>query len=93
LSGVAAGLAAIIPINHSTAMHTDETQSFSDRPVAGPAPVPAERRRLSRLRELCDEVLASYRAAADRDLIPEQDRIDARAILAGLGSSGSHIWR
>jgi hypothetical protein len=74
-------------------MHTDETRSLSDRPVTGPAPVNADRRRLSRLRDLCDEVLASFRAASDRDLIPEQDRIDAKAILSGLGTSGSHIWR
>lgn len=46
-----------------------------------------------RLRDLCDEVLASFRVAADRDIISDQDRVDARSILAGLGFSGSYIWR
>ena len=78
---------------HPTVMHTPETRFVSDRSAIGPAPVPADRRRLTRLRDLCDEVLASFRIAADRDIFSDQDRIDARSILSGLGSSGSHIWR
>jgi hypothetical protein len=35
-----------------------------------------------RLRELCDEVLASFRVARERDLFSDGDRQDARAILA-----------
>lgn len=53
-------------------------------PTAGPQPVPANRRHLLRLRDLCDEVLASHRAARARDVISEPERQDARALLAGL---------
>lgn len=49
---------------------------------AGPQPVPANRRSRVRLRELCDEVLASFRIARDRELISDGEREDARAVLA-----------
>ena len=49
---------------------------------AGPQSVPANRRSRVRLRELCDEVLASFRAARDSDLITDGERQDARALLA-----------
>jgi hypothetical protein len=49
---------------------------------AGPQPVPANRRSRVRLRELCDEVLASVRIAHDRELISDGEREDARAVLA-----------
>ena len=55
----------------------------SDHP-AGPQPVPANRRRRVRLRELCDEVLASFRVARERDLISDGERQAARALLAGM---------
>ena len=51
---------------------------------AGPQPVPANRRQLLRLRDLCDEVLASHRAAHERDLISGPERETARAMLADL---------
>lgn len=51
---------------------------------AGPQPVAANRRTRARLRDLCDEVLASFRVARDRELITDRDRLDARAVLAGL---------
>lgn len=41
----------------------------------------ADRRTRPRLRELCDEVLASFRAATDRDLFSEEDRRAARVYL------------
>ncbi len=37
-----------------------------------------------RLRELCDEVLASYRAAKARELFEEDERNEARAVLARI---------
>ena len=43
--------------------------------------IPSDRRTRSRLRELCDEVLWSFRIADDRDLISEQERNEARAFL------------
>jgi hypothetical protein len=51
---------------------------------AGPQPVAANRRRKARLRDLCDEVLASFRAARDRDVISDGERRDARAFLDRL---------
>jgi hypothetical protein len=48
---------------------------------AGPQSVPDNRRSRVRLRELCDEVLASFRLARGNDLISDGDRRDARAML------------
>ncbi len=62
-------------------MPASEPVSASSR-SAGPLPVPANRRSRGRLRELCDEVLASFRVARERDLISDGDRQDARAMLA-----------
>ena len=41
----------------------------------------APRRTRLRLRELCDEVLASYRVATDRAPLTERDRAEADALL------------
>jgi len=49
--------------------------------ISGPRPVRSDRRRRIRLRDLCDEVLASFRLAADRDPISEQDRQAAMDLL------------
>lgn len=54
----------------------------------GPQGVPSDRRNRRRLRELCDEVLASYRVASDRDVISDADRADARMILARVAPLG-----
>jgi hypothetical protein len=42
----------------------------------------ADRRRRERLRELCDEVLASYRAATDAGAFPAADRAEDERLLA-----------
>ncbi|MHB0949437.1 MAG: hypothetical protein ACYC4J_10285 [Gemmatimonadaceae bacterium] len=44
----------------------------------------ADRRALLRLRDLCDEVLASHRVAHDRNPISEAERREAQAMLATL---------
>jgi len=44
----------------------------------------ADRRQLSRLRDLCDEVLASFRLAAGRDPISDHDRQAAREFMPAL---------
>jgi hypothetical protein len=49
--------------------------------MSGSRLVAPDRRRRTRLRELCDEVLASFRVASDRDLISEQDRKAAMELL------------
>jgi len=41
----------------------------------------ATRRTRLRLRELCDEVLASFRVATDRDPLTADDRSAARSLL------------
>lgn len=51
---------------------------------AGPTVAPNRRQRL-RLRDLCDEVLASFRLAREREVISDAEREDAQAALAGLG--------
>ena len=54
----------------------------------GPRPVPADRRARLRLRELCDEVLASHRIAAERDLWTDEERAEAATLLGGLNVVG-----
>ena len=49
--------------------------------TAGPATVNGDRRTLLRLRDLCDEVLASHRVASDRDLFSDDDRMAARTLI------------
>ena len=55
----------------------------------GPRSVPSDRRNRRRLRELCDEVLASYRIASERDVISDSDRAAARAVLAQIVPLGA----
>jgi len=43
-----------------------------------------DRRQLARLRDLCDEVLASFRLAAGQDPISEQDRAAAVELMQGV---------
>ena len=52
--------------------------------LSGPRRVASERRRRAHLRDLCDEVLASFRLASDRDPISEQDRQAAMELLPRL---------
>jgi hypothetical protein len=49
--------------------------------LSGPSRVTSDRRRRTHLRDLCDEVLASFRVASDRDPISEQDRQAAKELL------------
>lgn len=67
-----------------TPMSTRSLRAGARRPANGPRLVATERRTHRRLRELCDEVLASYRVATERDLFSERERRDARALLAEL---------
>lgn len=47
-------------------------------------PVSAERRTRIRLRELCDEVLASYRLAHGDDVLSDGERREAASLLARI---------
>jgi len=64
-------------------MHSPDRRS-SRRPAANSS----DRRQKSRLRDLCDEVLASFRVASDRDPISSEDRAAAGQILARLTPLG-----
>ena len=52
--------------------------------AVGPHPVGVDRRNRHHLRELCDEVLASFRVARDRDLFDDGERSEAKAMLARI---------
>jgi hypothetical protein len=43
--------------------------------------VAADRRNRQRLRDLCDEVIASFRVARGEDLFSERDRAEARTLM------------
>ena len=47
-------------------------------------PLGAERRTRIRLRELCDEVLASHRLAKRGDMFSESERREAASLLARI---------
>ena len=57
---------------------------LSDRRSARRSASASDRRQKSRLRDLCDEVLASFRVASDREPISSEDRMVAGQILASL---------
>jgi len=60
--------------------------SDASRPQSNDSSSPSDRRQRARLRDLCDEVLASFRVASGRDPISEQDRALAGQILPRLAS-------
>jgi len=47
-----------------------------------------DRRSKTRLRDLCDEILASYRAAKGQDIVTAEDREAAQELLRGMGPTG-----
>jgi hypothetical protein len=63
-------------------MRSNPTPSSSHQSITPTAP--ADRRNRTRLRDLCDEVLASFRAASSRETISEQDRRDSIDILSAI---------
>ena len=60
------------------------TSESAKRSAQGPRRQRADRRTRSHLRELCDEVLASYRVAQGEDLVTAEDREIAEQLLRGL---------
>ena len=66
-----------------TPVQTNHTSDASRAPRAINSSA-ADRRHKLRLRELCDEVLASYRVATGREPLSDVERREARAMLAGL---------
>jgi len=59
----------------------------ADSADAGPRSVSPNRRSRPHLRELCDEVLASFRVAREREVVSDGDRQAAHTVLAGLTPS------
>lgn len=51
---------------------------------ARPTKATKERRTLHRLRDLCDEVLASYRVARGHQVLSDRDREEANVFLGNL---------
>jgi len=49
-----------------------------------PAAANSDRRTRLRLRELCDEVIASFRVATDRDVLSAAERAEAKSLLARI---------
>lgn len=68
-------------------------RSAIDHTDAGPRPVAADRRRRTHLRDLCDEVLASFRVARERELLSDSDREAAGPVLAELTRSLGPLGR
>lgn len=62
----------------------DMTTKSTKTRGTGPVQVSSERRQRSRLRDLCDEVLASFRVAQSRELISEGELAESRALLATM---------
>lgn len=60
------------------------TSEFDSAAVSRPRRRTNDRRTLGRLRELCDEVLASYRLAQGSDLFPDAEREAAKQVLRGV---------
>ncbi len=61
------------------------TKTAASTTVASPSQLPAaDRRSRARLRDLCDEVLASFRLASTGELFSEQDRTEGRALIGRL---------
>lgn len=58
------------------------------RATLGPRAVQSDRRSRGRLRDLCDEVIASHRAATGNDLFSDRDREEARQLLASFAGAG-----
>ena len=60
------------------------TQTASADRSPSTTAAPSERRSRTRLRDLCDEVLASFRAASSQEVISEAERRESRAILSQI---------
>ena len=60
---------------------TASTFQFISRAPQMPRRSSRDRRTRNRLRELCDEVLASYRLAQGQDVVTQEDREIAEQVL------------
>jgi hypothetical protein len=65
-------------------MRNQNAAPSSNRSATSPSSAPAERRSRARLRDLCDEVLASFRLASQGDMFSEHDRDEGRALIGKI---------
>jgi hypothetical protein len=65
-------------------MNGSSVVSRGSRATRGPRRSRSDRRARSRLRELCDEVLASYRVAQGQDFVSREERDEAEQVLREL---------
>lgn len=63
---------------------TASTFQFVSRAPQMPRRSSRDRRTRNRLRELCDEVLASYRLAQGQDIVTQEDREIAEQVLSSI---------
>lgn len=63
---------------------TASTFQFVSRAPQMPRRSSRDRRTRNRLRELCDEVLASYRLAQGQDVVTQEDRAIAEQVLRSI---------
>jgi hypothetical protein len=63
-------------------MRTNDLRSRS--PLAAAFSASNERRQRTRLRDLCDEVLASFRMARQADQFSERDRAEGKALVGRI---------
>ena len=62
-------------------MRTNDSRIPTNHPASGSLIPSADRRRRARLRDLCDEVLASFRMARQQDQFTERDRAEGRRLV------------
>ena len=62
-------------------MRTSDSRTSTSRLTPGATVPSADRRRRTRLRDLCDEVLASFRMARQQDQFSEHDRAEGRKLV------------
>ena len=71
-------------VNPKTTLSGNRPMNSSRSRTLGPSNVASDRRSRARLRDLCDEVLASFHVAQGQDPISEQDRETAKELLRGV---------
>jgi hypothetical protein len=65
-------------------VQTTRTSSTSAATASRLSRTADDRRQKLRLRDLCDEVLASFRVAKGRDTLSDSELLEARAMLVGM---------
>jgi hypothetical protein len=67
-------------------MRTNSSRSSSSRITSTPSIGAMDRRQRTRLRDLCDEVLASFRMARQPDQFSAEDRAAGKQLVTAIAS-------